>query len=81
LLKGDKTQLATVTLAARYDSLVFVVLGTTLGMMIANVPAVWMGEALAHRVNMKVMRWVAAALFILLGILALLAGDSAIRNP
>jgi putative Ca2+/H+ antiporter (TMEM165/GDT1 family) len=64
---GDKTQLATVALAARYDSLVAVVMGTTLGMMIANVPAVWMGEALAHRVNMKWMRWVAAALFVLLG--------------
>ena len=73
---GDKTQLATVALAARYDSLVAVVLGTTLGMMIANVPAVWMGEALAHRVNMKVMRWVAAALFVVLGVLALLAGDN-----
>jgi putative Ca2+/H+ antiporter (TMEM165/GDT1 family) len=70
---GDKTQLATVALAARYDSLVAVVLGTTLGMMIANVPAVWIGEALAHRVNMKVMRWVAAVLFALLGLLALLA--------
>jgi putative Ca2+/H+ antiporter (TMEM165/GDT1 family) len=73
---GDKTQLATVALAARYDSLVAVVLGTTLGMMIANVPAVWMGEALAHRVNMKVMRWVAAALFVILGVLALVAGDN-----
>ena len=70
---GDKTQLATVALAARYDSLVAVVLGTTLGMMIANVPAVWVGEALAHRVNMKAMRWVAAVLFVLLGVLALLA--------
>jgi putative Ca2+/H+ antiporter (TMEM165/GDT1 family) len=70
---GDKTQLATVALAARYDSLVAVVLGTTLGMMIANVPAVWIGGALAHRVNMRVMRWVAAGLFVLLGILALLA--------
>ena len=70
---GDKTQLATVALAARYDSLVAVVLGTTLGMMIANVPAVWIGGALAHRVNMQVMRWVAAGLFALLGILALLA--------
>jgi len=70
---GDKTQLATVALAARYDSLVAVVLGTTLGMMIANVPAVWIGGALAHRVNMKVMRWVAAGLFALLGVLALLA--------
>jgi Ca2+/H+ antiporter, TMEM165/GDT1 family len=76
---GDKTQLATVALAARYDSLVAVVSGTTLGMMIANVPAVWMGEALAHRVNMKWMRWVAAALFILLGGLTLLAGDDAVR--
>jgi putative Ca2+/H+ antiporter (TMEM165/GDT1 family) len=70
---GDKTQLATVALAARYDSLVAVVVGTTLGMMIANVPAVWIGGALAHRVNMKVMRGVAAGLFVLLGFLALLA--------
>ena len=75
---GDKTQLATVALAARYPSLVAVVLGTTLGMMIANVPAVYMGEALAHRVNMKWMRWVAAALFVLLGGLTLLAGDAAL---
>jgi Ca2+/H+ antiporter, TMEM165/GDT1 family len=70
---GDKTQLATVALAARFDSLVAVVCGTTLGMMLANVPAVWLGETLAHRVNMKYMRWVAAALFFLLGALTLLA--------
>lgn len=70
---GDKTQLATVALAARYEQLVAVVMGTTLGMMIANVPAVWMGEALAERVRMDVMRWVAGGLFFLLGILALLA--------
>jgi putative Ca2+/H+ antiporter (TMEM165/GDT1 family) len=76
---GDKTQLATVALAARYDALVPVVMGTTLGMMIADVPAVWVGEALAHRVNVKWMRWVAAALFILLGALTLLAGDDAVR--
>jgi len=69
---GDKTQLATVALAARYDALVVVVLGTTLGMMIANVPAVWIGEALTRRVDMKVMRRVAAALFVVLGVLALL---------
>jgi putative Ca2+/H+ antiporter (TMEM165/GDT1 family) len=43
-------------------------------MMVANVPAVWLGEALAHRVNMKVMRWVAAALFVILGALSLFAG-------
>ena len=70
---GDKTQLATVALAARYDSLVEVVLGTTLGMMLANVPAVWIGEAMAHRINMKVMRWVAATMFAILGVLVLLA--------
>jgi Ca2+/H+ antiporter, TMEM165/GDT1 family len=70
---GDKTQLATMALAARYDSLVAVVAGTTLGMMVADVPAVWIGEAFARRVNMKVMRGVAAGLFILLGALALLA--------
>ena len=70
---GDKTQLATIALAARYDSLVAVVTGTTIGMMIANVPAVWIGEKLAYRINMKVMRLVASALFILLGILALFA--------
>jgi len=73
---GDKTQLATMALAARYESLVAVVMGTTLGMMIANVPAVWLGDALAERVNMKVMRWIAAALFLLLGVVTLLAGDS-----
>lgn len=75
---GDKTQLATVALAARYESLVTVVLGTTLGMMIANIPAVWIGEALAHRINMKAMRWVAAGLFVLLGVLALFAPTTGI---
>jgi len=70
---GDKTQLATIALAARYQSLVTVVMGTTLGMMIANVPAVWIGAALAQRVNMKVMRWVAAGFFFVLGVLALFA--------
>jgi Ca2+/H+ antiporter, TMEM165/GDT1 family len=76
---GDKTQLATVALAARFDTLVPVVMGTTLGMMIADVPAVWVGEALSRRINMKWMRWIAAALFILLGGLTLLAGDDATR--
>lgn len=69
---GDKTQLATIALAARFDSLPAVVAGTTLGMMIANVPAVWVGDVLAKRVNMKVMRWIAAALFIALGAATLL---------
>ncbi len=74
---GDKTQLATVALAARFDALVPVVMGTTLGMMIANVPAVWLGETMAHRINMKYMRWVAASLFILLGCLSLVVGENA----
>ena len=72
---GDKTQLATVALAARYQALVAVVLGTTLGMMVANVPAVWVGATLAHRIDMRLMRWAAAALFLLLGVLTLLAAD------
>ncbi len=75
---GDKTQLATVTLAMRYESLGAVVLGTTMGMMIANIPAVWMGEALVQRVNMNAMRWIAAGLFVLLGILALFSGRALI---
>lgn len=73
---GDKTQLATIALAARYDSLVAVVMGTTFGMMIANVPAVWVGEKLTHRINMKIMHWIAAGLFILLGVLSLFAPTS-----
>ena len=72
---GDKTQLATVALAARFDALVAVVMGTTLGMLIANAPAVWLGETLARRVDMKWMRRAAAALFVLLGVLTLAAGD------
>jgi len=70
---GDKTQLATIALAARYDSLTWVVAGTTLGMMIANIPAVLVGEALSYKINMKLMRWIAAGLFVLLGILTLVA--------
>jgi len=71
---GDKTQLATVALAARFDALAAVVAGTTLGMMLANVPAVWLGEGLAQRVNMQVMRWIAATLFVVLGVVTLIFG-------
>jgi putative Ca2+/H+ antiporter (TMEM165/GDT1 family) len=71
---GDKTQLATVALAAKYQALALVVAGTTLGMLVANAPAVWLGETLARRVDMKIMRMIAAALFVLLGILTLLLG-------
>jgi putative Ca2+/H+ antiporter (TMEM165/GDT1 family) len=69
---GDKTQLATIALGARYESLVAVVVGTTLGMMIANVPAVIVGERLAERIDMNIMRRIAAATFAVTGVLALL---------
>jgi putative Ca2+/H+ antiporter (TMEM165/GDT1 family) len=68
---GDKTQIATVALAARFETLLPVVVGTTLGMMIADVPAVLIGDRVAHRINLKYVRWVAAAIFAALGILAL----------
>lgn len=65
---GDKTQLATVALGARYEALVAVALGTTLGMMVANVPVVLFGEAAAKRVPAAAMRYAAAAIFIVLGL-------------
>jgi putative Ca2+/H+ antiporter (TMEM165/GDT1 family) len=68
---GDKTQIATVALAARYTDLVAVVAGTTLGMMLANVPAVFLGDAIARKVSMKVVHAVAAAIFAALGLLTL----------
>jgi len=69
---GDKTQLATVALAARYTDLVQVVIGTTLGMMLANVPAVLLGNKIATRVSMKLVHGIAAAIFAILGVLTLL---------
>ena len=69
---GDKTQIATVALAARYPDLLAVVLGTTLGMMLANVPAVLLGDQIAKRVSMTLVHCVAAAIFALLGVLTLL---------
>ena len=53
---GDKTLFATVALAARFDSLTLVVIGTTAGMMIANVPSVWIGEKMALKIPMKAVR-------------------------
>jgi putative Ca2+/H+ antiporter (TMEM165/GDT1 family) len=69
---GDKTQLATVALAAKYQALVAVVCGTTLGMMLANVPVVFLGGAAASRIPIKLVNRVAAAAFIVLGVLALM---------
>lgn len=69
---GDKTQIATVALAARFDALVPVVAGTTLGMMIADVPAVFLGDRVAQKVPMKLVHGIAAAIFAVLGVLTLL---------
>lgn len=69
---GDKTQIATVALAARYPDVVQVVLGTTLGMMLANVPAVFLGDKIAKHVSMKLVHGIAAGIFCVLGVLTLL---------
>ena len=74
---GDKTQVATVALAAQYQALVSVVAGTTLGMMIANVPAVLLGDRIAHALPVRKVHAVAALIFAVLGILTLAgAGES-----
>ena len=65
---GDKTQIATIALGAQYHDVLAVAAGTTLGMMIANGPAVFLGEELVRRVSLKATRMVAALLFLLLGL-------------
>ena len=65
---GDKTQLATIALAARFHSVVSVMIGTTLGMMLANVPAVFLGHELIKRVPLRAVRIVAALLFLVIGL-------------
>ena len=69
---GDKTQIATVALAARYDDLIAVVAGTTLGMMLADVPAVFLGDRIAKKVSMPLVHGLAALIFGVLGLLTLL---------
>jgi len=74
---GDKTQIATIGLAARYDAFFAVVAGTTFGMMLANVPAVIVGDKLAARMPVKLVHAIAAAIFAVMGVLVLLgAGES-----
>lgn len=68
---GDKTQIATVALAARYGDLVAVVAGSTLGMMLANIPAVYLGDKVAERVSMAWVHGVSAVIFLALGVLTL----------
>ena len=74
---GDKTQVATIALAAQFQSLFWVVAGTTVGMMVANVPAVIMGDRIAHKMPVVLVHRVAATIFAVLGVLTLLgAGNS-----
>lgn len=68
---GDKTQIATAALAARFDTIGWVVLGTTAGMMIANVPAVLFGHFAGHKIDPRWTRYIAAAIFAVQGVLAL----------
>jgi putative Ca2+/H+ antiporter (TMEM165/GDT1 family) len=69
---GDKTQVATVALAARYTDIAPVVAGTTLGMMLANVPAVLFGERIANRVSLSLVHGIAALIFAGLGVATLM---------
>jgi putative Ca2+/H+ antiporter (TMEM165/GDT1 family) len=73
---GDKTQIATVAMAAHYGTALLVVIGTTLGMLIADVPAVFVGDKLANKIPMKLVHSIAAAIFALLGIATLLGAGS-----
>ncbi len=75
---GDKTQVATVALAAQYHALFAVVAGTTLGMMLANVPAVLMGERIAGVVPVRLVHGIAAVLFALLGVATLMGAGKAL---
>ena len=70
---GDKTQVATVALAARFDALAMVVVGTTLGMMLANAPVVFFGDALAKKVPLKLVHGVTAVIFAGLGVAAIVS--------
>jgi putative Ca2+/H+ antiporter (TMEM165/GDT1 family) len=68
---GDKTQVATVALAAQYQSIIFVVAGTTLGMLFANIPAVLLGDRIAQRMPVRLVHGIAAAIFAILGVATL----------
>ena len=68
---GDKTQIATVMLAARFDSWAPVVAGTTLGMMLANAPVVWFGDRIVRKVPIRLVHGIGAVVFLVLGVLAL----------
>jgi putative Ca2+/H+ antiporter (TMEM165/GDT1 family) len=69
---GDKTQVATIVLGAQYQSLLWVTLGTTLGMLLANIPVIYFGEALMKRLPLNATRIFAASLFIIMGLITAL---------
>jgi Ca2+/H+ antiporter, TMEM165/GDT1 family len=73
---GDKTQIATVAMAAHYATPLLVVVGTTLGMLIADVPAVFVGDKLASKIPMKLVHSIAAAVFAVLGVATLLGAGA-----
>lgn len=73
---GDKTQIATVAMAAHYGTPLLVVIGTTLGMLIADVPAVFVGDKLAAKIPMKLVHSIAASIFALLGVATLLGAGA-----
>lgn len=75
---GDKTQVATVALAARYHDVYAVVSGTTLGMVLANVPAVYLGDRIAGRVSLRLVHGIAALVFAGLGAATLLGAGAAL---
>ena len=77
---GDKTQVATVMLAAQFNSWFWVVAGTTLGMMLANAPVVWLGDAMTRRVSLKWVHRISAVVFAVLGGLALWGGPASIEK-
>ena len=73
---GDKTQIATVAMAAHYAAPVMVVIGTTLGMLIADVPAVFAGDKLANKIPMKLVHTIAAGIFAVLGVATLMGAGA-----
>ena len=78
---GDKTQVATVMLAAQFNSWFWVVAGTTLGMMLANAPVVWLGDAITRKISLKWVHRISAVVFAVLGGLALWGGPSEAVSP
>lgn len=75
---GDKTQIATVAMAAHYPDPIMVVVGTTLGMLIADVPAVFIGDRLAKKIPMRLVHGIAAAVFVAIGVATLLGAGASL---